>query len=898
MKKTIGPLFLSAVLLVPALPSTQSVPIATAATIPGAVTQIDIVTKQGGGVAHPDQVAIERTLQPGNLQVERLRMTPVAAKRPFGMAAVAGSKNVYITDRDTGSLWEIEPDSGKVIRKITPSQKPSNAIHGIATGLGEDIYVYYNNNGTIQRLKKDGTVAESFMAPTLYGHSLSYKDGFLYLLDDRGTVYQMDTYSKKVVNKIRLKKPDGNFFDGNMTFTLFWDGKYWNICNAQDGWKIYRYDTAWNFNSTVNLQNWSMMGIVYNGQEYLVMNNDNNRIFTIRYVDDVSGEVDQKQSPHYQYLGNLLTTDKAHTKYPNYEDKNVALIFNDPRSVTNTTLKPYVAYLDRSGKRVDTMFDAFVFLPAQQTANKIFEKITDPAAWNAYLDKTVKDIGILDQEWAARNKDLGKKDKAKVYIATPYPNPSVDLATNKQALHKYMDDAAAKINANKYSNIQFQGYYWFHEDAQYGEEIIVDFNKYADQKGLLTMWIPYHSSTVSDHSVLGFDEVFHQPNYYFKGQGYVDNINRFYNLAWTGVRYNKGVEIELDEQLFTKDPDYKKRLKDYLTYGLELGYLNAPKAWYDNYAIPSLYFNKDELYDVIHQAIKGTYTDPNVQIHTAKDGILAASEKVSVPSTAKIRLNLLTDKPYAVQKIILHTDNSAAEPLNWQGELRVDEELAVKNGQLVKQEIGKSADGLRLGFNVPLKTPVQVSIVPTGKTPFGDIKAGDSASQAILALSSSGVINGMQNREGKWIFDPAGKITRAQFAVMLTNAYQLTAKNAVKFSDSKGAWYSDYIAAVTENGYMSGYDLTTFGPNDPITQEQVAVILVRILHQKGIQTSIGNETIVNLGAVSTWAKDNVLEGKKLGLYTDTFGATGFSPQTPATRSDVAQVLYKALGLKK
>ncbi|MGZ6505332.1 MAG: hypothetical protein ACXVDG_10015, partial [Tumebacillaceae bacterium] len=193
------------------------------------VTQIDVVTQQADGFLHPQQIAIERSMHTGTPIAERIRMTPVPATRPFGLAAVVGSPNhVYLADQSDGSLYEMAVDSGQVVRHFAPSSKPGNAIQGIATGLGQDLYINYNSVGKIQHLRKDGTVVETFDAPTKYGHSLLYKDGQLYLLDDGGDVYQIDAFSKKLVRKIVLKGPRGAFSQ-NQTFSLMWDGKYLNL---------------------------------------------------------------------------------------------------------------------------------------------------------------------------------------------------------------------------------------------------------------------------------------------------------------------------------------------------------------------------------------------------------------------------------------------------------------------------------------------------------------------------------------------------------------------------------------------------------------------------------------------------------------------------------------------
>lgn len=856
------------------------------------ITGIDIVTRQGNGYEHPQQVAIERSLAPGEKRAEWIRYTDLSAQNVFGMAAEPGTNRVYVTDREDGTIWEVEPDSGREVRHFAPAQKPSSNLQGIATGPQGEIFVYYNGEGTIQRLHRDGTVVDSWQAPTLYGHSMTYLDGYLYLLTDRGHIVVINATNHGVARELDVQKPDGSAFGINDTFGLMYDGTYWNVVAANDGAQIYRYDSQWRFHDKVDLKMWTMTGVVWNGREYYALNIDKRAIFTIRVQDDEISPVSQTDSEHYQYMGNLMTTDRASEPFPHYDDKNVMLVYNDPATVTADFLKPYVSYLDQSGKRVDKMFDAFLFLPKGPRAEYL---TTHTKEWSDYLNKTISDLKVLDQEWSEQNSDLKQTDKAKVWLSVPYPNPDLDLATRKQIVHAYLDEANQLIHRQAFSNLEFRGFYWQNETANHGDELVIDFNRYAHAKGLLTMWIPYQTAGEAvNFQEFGFDEVFHQPNYYpFKGQNFADNLNRFYYVAWTGARYGKGVEVELDPDVLGSDDVYRKRFLDYLHYGVVQGWLNASKAVYENSVIKSLYDKHDPLYDTIYQALHGSYRDSSVPILQSSSNLLSAHASVNVPSSAKLRLNVIGDRPASIQKVIVHTDDTTAKPMTFVGTLRADEELAVHGGKLVKQDLGGDSDSLQVGFNVSLDTEVQVSIVPNNQTPFVDVTPNSPAVKAILDLSNRGILNGMIEG-GQLKFQPDEGLTRAQFAVLLTNAFDLRARGGVTFADAKNSWYSPYVAAVAESGYMQGYDSNSFAPDDPITQEQVAAIMVRALHLQNRSAEWTGTVIANQESVSDWALAEVLEGKKLGLYSDEFGYTAFTPQAVAKRADVADVLYRAL----
>ncbi|KEO82263.1 DUF4855 domain-containing protein [Tumebacillus flagellatus] len=886
--KTCLPLLLSAALLWPM----------SSASASGAftITGIDIVTRQGNGFYHPQQVALERSLASGEKRPERIRYTDLSAQSVFGMAPVAGTNRVYVTDRADGTIWEVDPDSGREVRHFAPSSKPSNNLQGIATGAGDDLFVYYNGEGRIQRLHKDGTVVDSWAAPTIYGHNMTYVDGYLYLLTDRGEIYVINAANHGTARQVQLKKPDGSAFSVNDTFGIMYDGAYWNIVAAGDNDLVYRYDANWNFHDKVDLKMWTMTGLVWNGREYYALNFDKRAIFTIRVQDDDVSPVEQAETDHYQYLGNLMTTKRASEAYPQYDDRNVLLLYNDPLKVTADYLKPYASYLDKSGKRAGNLFDSFLFLPSGPRSEELSAHVDQ---WGAYLSKSITDMKALEQEWGNHNADLKQTGKARVWISVPYPNEGLDLATREKTVHSYMDQAYQAIHDAGFKNLEFRGFYWYNETANHGDPLVVDFNQYAHAKGLLTMWIPYQSAGEAvNFKEFGFDEVFHQPNYYpFKDYNFAPNLNRFYNLAWTGARFGKGVELEMDPDILGSDSKYRERFNEYLHYGLEQGWLNASKAFYENGAIKALRDRQDPLYDTIYQALNGKYSDSSVNLLTPTAGNLSAHRTLSLPGTAKLRLDVLSDQPTSIQKVIVHTDDRSAAPMTYIGTLRADEELAVQGGKLVKQDLGGNSESLQLGFNLSLNDPVQVSVVPDGQTPFVDVASDNPAVQSILDLTNRGVLNGMLE-DGQLKFQPDGQITRAQFAVMLTNAYGLKAGAPVTFGDSVNSWFSPYVAAVAENGFMSGYDAGTFGPDDPITQEQAAAILVRVLHRQNQIGSTDGVTIANQESVSDWALQQVLEGKQLGLYSDNFGYTGFDPQLPATRADVADVLYRALAVQQ
>ena len=123
-------------------------------------------------------------------------------------------------------------------------------------------------------------------------------------------------------------------------------------------------------------------------------------------------------------------------------------------------------------------------------------------------------------------------------------------------------------------------------------------------------------------------------------------------------------------------------------------------------------------------------------------------------------------------------------------------------------------------------TPAQAAreLGLTGYAPrdaFSDI-AGTPYEREIRTLASYGLLAGFE--DGTW--RPGDGLTRAQFAAMLATALDLPAGEKLTFSDVSGdAWYAGAVTAVDQMGFLTGYGDGTFGPEDPLTYEQLAAAL-------------------------------------------------------------------------
>jgi hypothetical protein len=169
---------------------------------------------------------------------------------------------------------------------------------------------------------------------------------------------------------------------------------------------------------------------------------------------------------------------------------------------------------------------------------------------------------------------------------------------------------------------------------------------------------------------------------------------------------------------------------------------------------------------------------------------------------------------------------------------------------------------------------------------FSDVPASYWASEAINELSELGCISGYPDGT----FKPENRITRAEFAVVLVKAYNINVAAGKVFDDTAGHWAKDYIASAYAAGIVSGYDENSFGPDDPITREQMAVLIVKAA---GLPPAAGESQFTDSAAISGWAKGAVATAAENGIINGYPDQT-FRPQGNATRAEAVTVIAKAL----
>jgi Arabinogalactan endo-1,4-beta-galactosidase len=176
---------------------------------------------------------------------------------------------------------------------------------------------------------------------------------------------------------------------------------------------------------------------------------------------------------------------------------------------------------------------------------------------------------------------------------------------------------------------------------------------------------------------------------------------------------------------------------------------------------------------------------------------------------------------------------------------------------------------------------------------FSDLAGVSWAVDAIQALAARNVIKGYEDGS----FKPVAAVTRAEFITMLTNALDLVDTTAIShFSDvTAGAWYSSSIASAQKLGIIKGKLNNSFGVNDMITRQEMAVMAYRVLEHLELKLIDGTGTIpfADQTQIAGYAKEAVATLKQWGLISG-FGSNLFGPNLSTTRAEAAMLINNLL----
>ena len=179
-----------------------------------------------------------------------------------------------------------------------------------------------------------------------------------------------------------------------------------------------------------------------------------------------------------------------------------------------------------------------------------------------------------------------------------------------------------------------------------------------------------------------------------------------------------------------------------------------------------------------------------------------------------------------------------------------------EDGWLLECFKAKELEAVKLGFQSADAMQYQNLQMEVGNCPslaFSDLSRDAWYHQCVDYALENDLMTGM----GGGIFSPNGTLTRAEAVTVLWKlenrpqvSYQLDFEDV-----ADGQWFTETIRWAVSQNIMAGMGDGTFGPNDPVTREQLAVILYNYSVYKGYDvTAKGNlSSFTDASRISSWA---------------------------------------------
>lgn len=226
-----------------------------------------------------------------------------------------------------------------------------------------------------------------------------------------------------------------------------------------------------------------------------------------------------------------------------------------------------------------------------------------------------------------------------------------------------------------------------------------------------------------------------------------------------------------------------------------------------------------------------------------------------------------------------------------QGQTAAKYELVEKigHGQYCSQSLIVAHDGSLVWYN----DGGYIYCYENSNGIFDDTKS-HWARENIAFLARRGIVNGIGNN----MYNPSGTVMRSHFVRTLANmsGEDFSACTTSVFRDVGTQWYAPAVAWAVEKGIVDA-DTGMFRPNDPITREDMALMLYRYtVNVAKTQLPAVNAPITfkDAGTISKDAMEAVSVMQQGGIINGIGSGTNmrFEPETQATRAHLAAMIAR------
>ena len=202
----------------------------------------------------------------------------------------------------------------------------------------------------------------------------------------------------------------------------------------------------------------------------------------------------------------------------------------------------------------------------------------------------------------------------------------------------------------------------------------------------------------------------------------------------------------------------------------------------------------------------------------------------------------------------------------------------------------KVKGNVEFAANIPSINFPEIKLIPNR---FADV-SGHWAERFIEGLAAMNIVRGFPDGS----FKPDNKLTRAEYASLLTGTFPMTVKReATQFKDvPDNFWAKKAIEKANQAVFLSGYPDLTFRPNQNLTREQAIVALVG-----GLGLTGGKLTSLSFysdrAQISSYAIEEVATATQKRLVVNYPTINLIEPRRDITRAEVSAIIYQTLVLQ-
>ena len=177
---------------------------------------------------------------------------------------------------------------------------------------------------------------------------------------------------------------------------------------------------------------------------------------------------------------------------------------------------------------------------------------------------------------------------------------------------------------------------------------------------------------------------------------------------------------------------------------------------------------------------------------------------------------------------------------------------------------------------------------------FNDLQSHLWASDAILELSSMGIING----DGKGQYRPSGTVTRAEFIKLLTATFSFPETPIGSFADvTPEDWFHRWVMTAYRKGIIEPDENGLIRPNEPITRQDIVYYTCRAV--KAAQFKLEQPPLyviykfIDYDQIAGYAQSAFAAMNYAGIING-IGENRLGPVNPATRAEAATIIHRLL----